>query len=172
MCSTWTYNLFIPCVRHKYVIMLALCFSTNTQSIHTMCFTLNPELVHSMYLSWTRSSFYTMCLIWVTQFIAIMCSSWPHSLTIIFCVYINKILYPYSVFTCNQPCVHVEHTIYGIYVLCSIWTLNVSITYIHFEHIICPYLVSTYEHTYKYKFTVCLTACRKLCVFSKCVWLY
>ena len=135
MCSTWTYNLFIPCVRHKYIIMLALCFSTNTQSIHTMCFTLNSELIHSMYLSWTHSSFYTMCLIWITQFISIMCSFWPHSLTIIFCVYIKTFSIPTMCSHANNkvslPCAHFEHTIYGIYGMCSIWTLNVSITYIN-----------------------------------------
>jgi len=126
MCSTWTYNLFIPCVRHKYIIMLALCFSTNTQSIHTMCFTLNSELIHSMYLSWTHSSFYTMCLIWITQFISIMCSFWPHSLTIIFCVYIKHSL--------SIQCVHIQTTQFPYHVLTLNTQFMVSMSCVPFEH--------------------------------------
>jgi hypothetical protein len=89
MCSIWT---------HCFIISLDF---KRPYSYHV--FALNTQFI------------YTMCLIWITQFISIMCSFWPHSLTIIFCVYINKILYPYSVFTCKQ---HSFHT------MCSLWTPN------------------------------------------------
>ena len=125
-------------------------------SIWTQCFIISLDFKrpYSYHVFALNTQFiYTMCLIWNTRIIAIMCSSWSYSLDIIFWVYIKPFSIhtvcshantqiPYHVFTLitqfmvSMPCVPFEHLI--------------CLSYIHFEPIVCPYRVSTYEHTYIY----------------------